>query len=389
MKNFYILLLVLFTISANSQTVTTYLNSPDATVDDDLVLDSQGNLYGSNFYGGNVYKITPDGSSSLFVSGLIYANGLAVDSEDNVYVNAYLEGSINKYDSDGNLLQIFPIGDGYPSGLIKAYKSDNMVFTDVGDNSIKELSTTDGTVSVLTGGEGLLNIPVGIVYGPKGDLYIGNYIGREIYRLPAKGGDLEYVATVPAPNNYVPYLAFIAYAQGSLYGTVYGEHKIYKINPRNVDDVEIYSGSVFGNTDGHLSEVTYAFPAGILANQSGNTLYVSEFDGNGNIRKITNGNAYGNNSRMVENTLRIETYPNPATDYINIVSHSDSEKKSNNLFDIKLYSISTGLEVLSQEAVDINGKYSLSLIGLQTGLYELIISNDEAKKSSTIVINRK
>ena len=387
MKNFYILLLVLFTISANSQTVTTYLNSPDAQVDDDMVFDSQGNLYGSNFYGGNVYKIAPDGSSSLFVSGLIYANGLAVDSEDNIYVNAYLEGSINKYDNDGNLLQVFPIGDGYPSGLIKAYKSDNMVFTDVGDNTIKELSTTDGTVSVLTDGGGVLNIPVGIVYGPGGDLYIGNYIGREIYKLPRKGGDLEYIATVPAPDDYVPYLAFITYAQGFLYGTVYGENKIYKVNPRNVDDVEIYGGSDFGNMDGHLSEATFAFPGGIIANQSGNTLYVSEFDGNGNIRKITNGN--GNNSRMVENTLSIETYPNPATDYINIVSHSNSQKKSNNLFDIKLYSISTGLEVLSQEDVDISGKYALSLIGLQTGLYELIISNDEAKKSSTIVVNRK
>jgi streptogramin lyase len=352
-----------------------------------MVFDSQGNLYGSNFYGGNVYKIAPDGSSSLFVSGLIYANGLAVDSEDNIYVNAYLEGSINKYDNDGNLLQVFPIGDGYPSGLIKAYKSDNMVFTDVGDNTIKELSTTDGTVSVLTDGGGVLNIPVGIVYGPGGDLYIGNYIGREIYKLPRKGGDLEYIATVPAPDDYVPYLAFITYAQGFLYGTVYGENKIYKVNPRNVDDVEIYGGSDFGNMDGHLSEATFAFPGGIIANQSGNTLYVSEFDGNGNIRKITNGN--GNNSRMVENTLSIETYPNPATDYINIVSHSNSQKKSNNLFDIKLYSISTGLEVLSQEDVDISGKYALSLIGLQTGLYELIISNDEAKKSSTIVVNRK
>lgn len=386
MKNFYILLLVLFTISANSQTVTTYLNSPDATVDDDLVLDSQGNLYGSNFYGGNVYKIAPDGSSSLFVSGLNYANGLAVDSNDNVFVNNYGGGSINKYDNDGNLLQIFPIGDGYPSGLIKAYKSDNMVFTDVGDNSIKELSVVDGSITVLASG-GPLNIPVGLTYGPNGDLYIGNYIGREIYRLPSKEGDLEYVATVPAPSNFWPYLAFITYAQGYLYGTVYGENKIYEINPRNINDVEIYSGSDYGNMDGHLSEATYAFPAGILANQSGNTLYVSEFDGNGNIRKITNGNAHGNNSRMVENALRIETYPNPATDYINIVSHS--EKKRDNVFEIKLYSISTGLQVLSQEGVDISSKYSLSLLGLPTGLYELIISNGDAKKSSTIVINRK
>ena len=383
MKFIYTLLIAFITIGAQSQTVTTFLNSNDAVVDDAMALDSQGNLYGSTFYGGTVYKITPDGTSTPFVTGLAWANGLAVDSEDNIYVAEYLNASINKYDNDGNLIEKLSIGTGYPSGLIKAYKSDKMIYTNVGDNSINELSA-DGSIRVLYQG-GPLNIPVGLAYGPHGDLYIGNYIGREIYRLPNGGEEVEYVATVPAPNNQVPYLAFIAYAQGSLYGTVYGEHKIYKIHPRHVDDVEIYSGSTYGDTDGNISEATFAYPAGIIANKSGNTLYVSEFNGLGNIRKITNGN--GRDSQNETTPLSIVSYPNPASDYINIETNSDENK--NALYSLKIYNLNNGSLALEKNRLKINGTYTLALDALNTGLYELVVSSKGISESKTIIIHRE
>ena len=383
MKFIYTLLIAFITIGAQSQTVTTFLNSNDAVVDDAMALDSQGNLYGSTFYGGTVYKITPDGTSTPFVTGLAWANGLAVDSEDNIYVAEYLNASINKYDNDGNLIEKLSIGTGYPSGLIKAYKSDKMIYTNVGDNSINELSA-DGSIRVLYQG-GPLNIPVGLAYGPHGDLYIGNYIGREIYRLPNGGEEVEYVATVPAPNNQVPYLAFIAYAQGSLYGTVYGEHKIYKIHPRHVDDVEIYSGSTYGDTDGNISEATFAYPAGIIANKSGNTLYVSEFNGLGNIRKITNGN--GRDSQNETTPLSIVSYPNPASDYINIETNSDENK--NALYSVKIYNLNNGSLALEKNRLKINGTYTLALDALNTGLYELVVSSKGISESKTIIIHRE
>jgi len=383
MKFIYTLLVAFITIGTYSQTVTTFLNANDAVVDDAMALDSQGNLYGSTFYGGTVYKITPDGTSTPFVTDLGWANGLAVDSEDNIYVAEYLNATINKYDNDGNLLEKLSIGTGYPSGLIKAYKSDKMIYTNVGDNSINELSA-DGSIRVLYQG-GPLNIPVGLAYGPHGDLYIGNYIGREIYRLPNGKDEVEYVATVPAPNNQVPYLAFIAYAQGFLYGTVYGEHKIYKIDPRHVDDVEIYSGSTYGDTDGNISEATYAYPAGIIANNSGNTLYVSEFSGDGNIRKITNGNK--DNIQNKAKTLRIVSYPNPATDYINIETNSDENKSA--IYTIKIYNINNGSLVLEKKNLKINGTYSLALEDLNTGLYVLVVSTNGISESKTIIIDRE
>lgn len=384
MKNFYLLLFLLFTITTNAQRVTTYLDAPDAMVDDALVLDSQGNLYGSSFYGGTVTKVAPDGTVTPFVSGLIYANGLAVDSHDNVFVAAYAEGSINKYDSDGNLLQVFPV-DGYPSGLIKAHRSDNMVYTEVASHSVIELSVEDGSVTVLYQGDPL-STPVGLAYNQRGDLYIGNYVSREIYKLTARRGQLRYVATVPSSDNDFPYLAFIAYANGSLYGTIYGEHKIYKIHPRRIDRVEIYAGSTSGNMDGNISEATFAYPSGLVFNRSGNTLYVSQFDGFGHIRKIKKGHRHGHgHHKAEEKAISIKVYPNPATDFIHIVEHS--ETKENKIFQIKLYRISDGKLVINQEKKSVNGSYSLPVLGLKKGFYELFVSSGKGIETKRIWIH--
>ena len=392
MKKLCILFVCLFAIYGYGQTVTvsTILNDPNADVDDALALDSQGNLYGSNFAGTTVYKITPTGAVSPFVTGLTNPNGLAFDSYDNLYVVEYGGGAIHKYDINGNLIQTFAVG-GFPSGLVKAYKSDNMIFTtaDFGgivNNGIFEL-TTDGTVNTIYQGSPL-QLPVGLTYGPGGALYIGDYLSRVVYRIPKKGG-LEYVATVPAPDNFVPFLAFVTYSQGFLYGTIYGENKIYKINPRNVDDVEIYSGSTFGDMDGDISVATYAFPAGILANQSGNTLYVSEFSGIGNIRKITLGKGKGNqrfgsenngDSRLVEH---FSVFPNPASSLLNIKLEGDF----NGDYSVEIYDLLANKVYESTNTLEGSlFKKSISLTGWTAGIYEIVFSNGIEKHTRKVVV---
>jgi len=291
MKNIFIFLFLTFSIIGQSQAqvVTTVLNSGTADVDDALALDSQGNLYGSNWVGDSVYKITPTGDVSVFASGFNHPNGLAFDSDDNLFIVDYGAGTIYKYDINGNQLDSFYVG-GYPSGLIKDHASDTMIYTNVVDSSVNKL-LSDGTIIVLHQGAPL-RVPVGLAFDRSGKLYVGNYVGREIYQLPGIGKAPKYVATVPDSGTNFPYLAFIAYANGRLFGTVYGEHKIYKIHPNKIDHVEVYAGSSYGNADGDISGATFAYPAGMVANRQGSLLYVSEFSGLGNIRKITRGNEH-------------------------------------------------------------------------------------------------
>ena len=266
-------------------TVTTLLDSEVAQVDDALALDQHGNLYGSHFLGDSVYKIDPDGNVSVFADQLAYPNGLAVDSQGNIFINEYGAGTIHKYGSDGERLDSFFV-DGYPSGLVKDFYSDAMIFTNVLDNSVNKLNTQTGETLTLYQGEPL-NAPVGLAFDKSGHLYIGNYVGRQIYRLNKGNAQLIEIATVPDSGTDFPYLAFITYANGSLFGTVYGEHKVYRITPKpDGSIVTVFAGSTYGDQDGPLSTATFAYPAGIVAAPNGKRLYVSEFSGLGHIRQI-------------------------------------------------------------------------------------------------------
>ncbi len=67
-------------------------------------------------------------------------------------------------------------------------------------------------------------MPVGLAFGSGGDLYIGNFVGRDVYKLRIRGSkkELKYIANVPDLGTDLPYLSFIAYSREALFATVYG-----------------------------------------------------------------------------------------------------------------------------------------------------------------------
>lgn len=336
MRKLYVLILVIVSSVVYCQEVTTVLDSPDAVVDDALALDFRGNLYGSNFFGDSVYKISRSGEVSVFVSGLANPNGLAFDRQGNLFIAEFSASVIHKYDKEGNLLKSFPV-DGIPSGMIQSRLRNSIIFTDVRNNGIKEL-LPDGTVKVLYTGEPL-NAPVGLAFDRRGVLYIGNFNDRKIYKLNTRSEELEYIATVPDSGTDFPFLGFIAYANGSLFGTNYGEHKIYKINPRKIDDVSVFAGSVNGDMDGDISEATFSYPAGIIANRTGTALYVSELSGLGNIRKISS------RPYFPRRNFSVEILQNPVKDILDLKFNSKNE----GIINIRIYSLLKGDLILESQ----------------------------------------
>lgn len=287
MKKNYLVLVILFSVFCQGQNVTTFFSDPSAVLDDAMIFDSDGNLFGSNFAGNSVYKVTPNGDYSVFVSGLANPNGLAFDSQGNLFIVEYSANVIHKYASDGSLIQSYPVTDGFPSNIIKSFDSDDMIFTNVSDQSINKLSV-DGSITKIYAGNPI-DIPVGLTYDDNGNLYIGNYLDRKIYKL--QENQVEYVATIPDSGTVFPYLAFITFAKGLLWATNYGESKIYTVDPNRLDDVSIFSGSERGTMDGDYTEATYFFPAGIVYNAEQDALYVNQYF-NGSVRKITSISTY-------------------------------------------------------------------------------------------------
>lgn len=285
-----------------AQTVSTFT---EGTPDDAIALDSNGNIYCSNYVGDKVFKFTPLGEMTEFVSGLNTPNGLAFNSNDELYVCDGQGNTIYKYDINGNLINSYPV-TGHPSGIVKSFTDETMIFTEYNGSKINRLEL-DGTVTEISSATAL-NGPVGIVYDENGALFIGNYANREIYKI-LENGEVEFIAEVPTDGGALPNLGFISYGQGFLWGTSMGSDKIYKINPNGINEVELYAGNIQGSQDGELSEATFHTPNGIAFNDTEDTMYITDF-GTKNLRVISNLALANNDQVLKKNDIILA--PNPA-----------------------------------------------------------------------------
>ncbi|MEM7185938.1 MAG: SMP-30/gluconolactonase/LRE family protein [Bacteroidota bacterium] len=300
---------VLMSIAAGvAQTVSTFT---DGTPDDGIAIDTDGNVYASNFTGDSVFKFDTNGNATPFVSGLNTPNGLAFDNDGNLYVCDFSAQTIFKFDSDGNQLDAFAVA-GNPSGIIKMPTGDDLVYTIFSNSSIHRL-TPDGTMTPISS-DSQLNGPVGLAYDENGTLFTGNYNNREIYRIEANG-DATYIAQLPTDGGPLPNLGFITYGQGRLWGTTMGSDKIFSVNPNGIDDFTLFAGSSQGSTDGDISVATFNTPNGILFNDAEDTMYITDF-GSKNLR-IISGVALGVNENNF-NRAHVSMAPVPAFDQLEI-----------------------------------------------------------------------
>jgi len=259
--------------------ITTVETVVDGSFHDGLAIDRKGNLYGSDFVGNTVYKMTPSREVSVFVGGLVSPNGIGINKKDEVYVCDNFGNTIYKYSEEGIQLDSIPAVS--PAGIKRIPGTNDMLFVEYNTNTINLLSE-DNTITKLYEGAPI-NGPAGIAFDRKGNVYIGNFNDRKIYKY--KNEELTFVAELPAEAPNANFLGFLTYARGFLFATQIGEHKIYKINPNKENEFEVFAGSALGSQDGDVSEATFNFPNGILASRDGKTLYVSDA-GTSNLRII-------------------------------------------------------------------------------------------------------
>lgn len=364
MIRFLFFILLSIGTSLQAQTVSTFLSDAGADVDDDMEFDSSGNLYGSNFAGDSVYKIDPSGVATVFVDGLANPNGISIDSSGNVFVAEFSAGMIHKYSSAGALIQSYAVGDN-PSGIEKSPSSDDMYFTLTSNNSVNILSP-DGTITEVFQGAPL-DVPVGLAFDDDENLYVGNYIGGDIHKVTL--GNAVYLANVPTDGGgSSPFLAFIAYGNGKLWGTIYGSHKIYKVGIETNDDVSLFAGSAQGSDDGPIADATFNNPGGIVFNASQNAMYISEFSGAGNIRRIDDMPLGIDDLNL---NVNFTVSPNPSTDMISVQLPSNAGLE---ITQLSVYNLNGALI----EVKNINDAPArLKVTDLPSGMYFLKVTTSD------------
>lgn len=135
-------------ISADPPTAETFLSG--AGQPNGLTIDADGNVFYSDFGGGQVYRVNPDGMRSQVTTTRIASpNGVAFGPDGSLYVESYSAGTLLK------------------------------------------LTLTDGRESARATVASSLGNPDGLAFDAEGRIYVGDNGGRRLIRLDADGRNPE------------------------------------------------------------------------------------------------------------------------------------------------------------------------------------------------------
>ncbi len=206
-------------------TQTTFVSNIDA---DWLAFDAKGNLFASTSTA--VAKITPNGTiNASFATGLL-PTGLAFDTAGNLYAGDASAGKVFKITPTGMVTQFSTSPVPGATGLAFD-RAGNLFVSELGNGSpgtgkIVKIST-NGTVSnFVTGG---LNLPSGLAFDSAGNLYEADLGSFTVKKFSSTGTLVGPFGTYSPALNAPRSLAFDR--NGNLYVGEFGGTSIRKVAP--------------------------------------------------------------------------------------------------------------------------------------------------------------
>lgn len=265
--------------------VSTVLQPP-AKAGDALTIDKAGNVYASDYAGtgtannGNgtvVYKISPDGKSTEFVTGLNGPAGSAFDADGAFFVSNFNDGTVTKVTPMGQKTT-FASGLEGPVGLIIDAAGSIYVavagLTGPGTKVYK--FSPSGQKTVFADLASLNGIALGgMAFDGQQNLYVSNFVNGRIIKITPAGVASLFVDMAKAGVPFSPPIGYVVFSNNRFYVTSIGGHQIYRISQDAVVTVLAGTG-VAGGKDGTFSQSQFDGPNGIVATRTGDTLYVSE-----------------------------------------------------------------------------------------------------------------
>jgi len=272
--------------SSLAQTVTTVGGNTSWGRVNNVAIDSSGNLYAADFNNAVVYKITPQGVTTV-VAGTLSKGGYSGDGQQAT------TATLNQ-----------PLGTAVgPDGTL--------YIADYGNNRIRKVSLS-GIITTYAGtgtggftGDGgqatsaRINGPFTIISDPKGNIYFVDYLNRRVRKIGTDG----VITTVAGSGNFtvsgdgglatatdmIP--GFITLGpDGSLYisddgYTAQGSHRLRKVLPNGtITTVAGNKTSGFTGDGGQATAAALRSVDGVAIDSVGN-IFIAEADG-ARIRKV-------------------------------------------------------------------------------------------------------
>jgi len=255
-----------------------------------------------------------------------YLSGLAVDPNGDVYyatyatlgdiVGVYGESGVFRLDpATGSSVRV--AGAGYPFGYggdggpaLEAYldrpmaiafdAAGDLYIADTGNNRIRRVDASTGIIDTVAGGgtppggvgdggpatEASLNAPVGLAFGPSGDLFIADSVNNRVRRVQHASGVIETVAGNGTPGSSGDGGAATAAAvtardvavdaAGNLY--ISGDERVRRVDAVTGFITTVAGDGAFGfyGDGGPPTLAALADPRGVAVDAAG-SLYIASF----------------------------------------------------------------------------------------------------------------
>ncbi|MEZ4586324.1 MAG: tetratricopeptide repeat protein [Gemmatimonadales bacterium] len=230
-----------------------------------VAVDRLGVIFAADF-GDRVYRIEPDGRTSVLAAGLYGASGNAIDASGRLLQSNFHGNSIVRIDRRG---EVEPFAEGLegPVGIAVA-PDGGLTVCNCRGNSLARVSPDGSLKGKVT--SPLFNCPNGITRSAQGDEFVVNYADGRMLRVTSEG-QVSQFAVIPGGGN-----GHVAELRGAFYVTSFRGHRIYRVSREG--EVSLVAGDARpGEVDGAGLAARFTFPNGIAAGPTGDRLFVNDF----------------------------------------------------------------------------------------------------------------
>jgi sugar lactone lactonase YvrE len=179
-----------------------------------------GDFFEADFSSGIIYRFAPNGTKTVFASGLNGPEGLAEDAAGNVFVSETGTGIIYKYTPDGASRTPFATGLNGPASLVFDL-AGNLFDADFFGNTIYKFAP-DGSRTTFAGS---LDGPANLAFDSAGNLFVTDFHSGNIYKFAPNGSRTTFTGNIGNPHG----LAFDA--NGNLFVADFQGGIIYRFTP--------------------------------------------------------------------------------------------------------------------------------------------------------------
>jgi sugar lactone lactonase YvrE len=245
--------------------LSTSINTDGLFPDNDTLYVVEG------WSGSHLFKILPDGSITIYASGLSGPIDLVRRSNGNFYVSEWNSARISEVTPMGLVSTYVNIQPG--PGPMTMDENENIFVThnmNNGSGFITKIDTA-GVATIIFSGEPLIN-PGGIALDEQDNMYVANFNNGNIIKV-SPNMNSTILATIPVSGTWKT--GHMKYHAGLLYVNSLAGNKVFSVD--TTGQVSVFAGSgINGHQGGTLDEAQFSNPDGICISPDGLEFFVAK-----------------------------------------------------------------------------------------------------------------